>query len=230
MVWNKTIIDKVRKLRVNGHTYYEICQKIKRRIPKSTLSYWCQDIKLPADFRRRIAKINVENREKGRLAALEANRIKREKFLNKLKKKNLHLIAGLNKREKKLLLAIFYLCEGSKYPSTQCLKFASTDPEIIKFFLFLLRESFAIDESKFRVETICRADQELSLIVGYWQKVARISKDLFYRPRIDKRTIGKKTRNKNYKGVCVIIYFDTSIQLELQLLSRSLIGGYSSVG
>jgi hypothetical protein len=90
--------------------------------------------------------------------------------------------------------------------------------------------SFTLDGSKFRVEILCRADQNLKALVDYWQKITNLDRSLFYKPRIDKRTIGKKTKKKDYKGVCVIDYFDTGIQLELQLLGESLIRGYSSVG
>lgn len=222
--------DKSRKLRAEGYTYSEIKKRLSREIPKSTLSYWCREVKLPSFYDKKLVEINANNREKGRLIALEVNKQKRQRFLDKLKNKNLHLVKNLSQRDKKLLLAIFYLTEGAKHPTTQYLKFASTNPEIIRFFLFLLRKSFNLDESKFRVEIMCRADQDLESLVNHWQSVTDINKQLFYRPRIDKRTIGKKTRKENYKGVCVIDYFDTSIQLELQLLGESLVRGYSSVG
>ncbi|MBU3957013.1 hypothetical protein KKI19_01890 [Patescibacteria group bacterium] len=230
MKWEGRLKDKAKDLRSRGYTYFEICKSLEKKVPKSTLSYWCREVKLPSFYKRKLAKINADNREKGRQVALTVNRLKRKKFLEGLKNKNLPLIKELNQRDRKLLLTSLYLAEGAKYPVTQYLKFASIDPGMIRFFLLLLRKSFNIDESKFRIEILCRADQDLNTLVNYWQKVTNIKRRLIYKPRIDKRTIGKRTKKKDYKGVCVIDYFDTSIQLELQLLGESLIRGYSSAG
>lgn len=230
MKWNSQLKNKAKKLRSRGYTYSEICESLKKKVSKSTLSYWCREVKLPSFYKRKLAKINAINREKGRLIAIEVNKLKRKQFLEDLKNKNLPLIKELNQRDRKLLLTSLYIAEGCKYPTTQYLKFASIDPGIIKFYLFLLRKSYNLDESKFRIEILCRADQDLNSLINYWQKVTNIKKRLIYKPRIDKRTIGKETKKKAYRGVCVIDYFDTAIQLELQLLGESLIRGYSSTG
>lgn len=228
MNWGGDLKRRVKQLRSKGYTYSEICKKLRKKIPKSTLSFWCHGVKLPNFYAQKITNLNLSNAEKGRQIALVVNKLKRKQFLDGLKNKNLHLIRNLDQRDKKLLLAVFYLAEGSKHPSTQHLRFASISPDIIKFFLFLLKEVFVLDKSKFRVQILCRADQNLDKLINYWQKITNIDRKLIYKPRVDKRTIGKKTRKKNYRGVCVIDYFDTSIQLELQLLGKSLIKEYIS--
>lgn len=230
MKWDDSTKKRTRALRARGYTYSEILCKLKKKIPKSTLSFWCRDIKLPAFYKVKIAKITAKNSEKGRKIAVRVNRERREAFLTSLRNKNLHLIKNLSQETKKLLLAILYHAEGSKHPSTRHLRFASTDPKTVQFFLNLLYQYFKLDRSKFRVEILCRADQHTGKLIKFWSKITGIDLDLFYKPRVDKRTIGKKTKKKDYKGVCVIDYFDTSIQLELQLLGESLIRGYSSVG
>lgn len=230
MRWKCSTKEKAKILRAEGYTYSEISRKLKKRVPKSTLSFWCKSVELPDFYKEKIKKISAKSGEKGRKVALEVNRAKRKEFLNQLREKNLYLIKNLNRRTKKLLLATLYHAEGSKHPSTRHLRFASSDPKTIQFFLNLFHQCFTLDKSKFRLEIICRADQNVGKLIKFWFKTTKINTKLFYKPRIDKRTIGKKTKKKDYKGVCIIDYFDTSVQLELQLLGESLIRGYSSVG
>jgi hypothetical protein len=47
-----------------------------------------------------------------------------------------------------------------------------------------------------------------------------IPERLFYKARIDPRTIGKETKNKNYKGVLRIDYLSTRTQLDLETLAN----------
>lgn len=86
----------------------------------------------------------------------------------------------------------------------------------------LLYKCFFISNDKFRVTIQCRADQNISELEKFWQSITSINRSQFYKTRIDKRTINKKTRKSNYMGVCVIDYFDTKIQLELEVLSSSI--------
>jgi len=226
MRWDVDTKNKIIKLRIKGYTYGEIRQKIGEKIAKSTLSHMCRKVKLPKFYQQKIDLINVKNREKGRRIALEISRLKKDKLIHELKNKNLDLIKDLNQRDRMLILAIFHLSEGGKYPVTRYLRFGNSNTNIIKLFLFLLRKSFILDESKFRVEILCRADQNINFLIDYWQEVTGINKNLFYKPRVDKRTIGKPTKKKDYRGVCVINYLSSKLQLELQLLGESLCKKY----
>ena len=60
------------------------------------------------------------------------------------------------------------------------------------------------------------------MIKKFWHKITGISLKQFYPTYVDKRTKGKKTKKKGYKGVCAIHYFDTEIQLELELLADAI--------
>lgn len=223
MPWEKEIKQSAKKLRGRGLTYPEIRKKLGKDVPQSTLSNWCHKVKLPSFYQEKIKKIVLKNQIKARKLAVLANRKRREHFLEKIRRKNKNFLKDTDEKTLKLLLGILYLAEGAKHPSTRSLKFASSDPEIIKFFLRSLKKCFKLNDSKFRVEIICRADQNLNDLKAYWQKITKINEALFYKPRIDKRTIGKKTKKKDYKGVCVIVYFDASIQIELQSLGRLIV-------
>lgn len=222
MRWNQTTKNKAKNLRKQGKTYSEICNLLKKDVPKSTLSYWFKDVELPKSYFQRLKKINEKNRlkasEQARIENLKRHKLK----IKNLKNKNKHLIKLINKKVGKLMLAMLYLAEGGKYPSTKGLMFGSSRSGIIKLFLALLKNCYTIDNSKFRATVNCRADQNKERLESFWRNISQIPKKQFYETRVDPRSVGKKTNKKNYKGVLKINYFDTRLQLEIQLLGQYL--------
>ena|SRR3972149_7568071 len=211
------------KLRLRGKTYSDINTKLNTNFTNSTLSSWLNNLVL-TDFYKKRLKENIDRKlSKARIKAHETNRKKRLEYLEALKNKNLQLLNSLNLPVQKILLSVLYLAEGSKHKNTPFLSLGSSDPAIIKFYLSLLKKCFKIDNSKFRIRIQCRADQNIKSLENFWQKITGVTFERFYPTYIDKRTIGKKTLKKNYKGVCAVYYFDTSIQLELELLAISVI-------
>lgn len=93
---------------------------------------------------------------------------------------------------------------------------------MIKLFIALLRRCYQIDEAKFRLTLQCRADQQQSRLLRFWGDTTQIPITQHYKPIIDKRSIGKPTQKPEYKGVCVIEYFDVNLQCELQFLGEYL--------
>jgi hypothetical protein len=220
----KTILkEKAVKLRRNGYTYSDINKKLKKNIPKSTLSKWFKNLTLSPKqntvLRKNISDKLIRSQQK----AWRVNKKRRVEYLKSLKDKNIYLLQFLNKDIQKLLLSILYLGEGAKSKSTEHLSLGSSSASIIRLYLSFLKTCFKIDNSKFRVRIQCRADQNIKDLENYWQHVTGIQKKQFYLTYIDKRTINKPTLYKNYKGVCTIMYFDRSIQFELEFLANSVI-------
>lgn len=215
----KDIKNKIVKLRQQGKTFKEILEITSLDIPKSTLSYLCRNISTPKGYAERVRKINLENLKEARINAVLVNKQKQEKICRELENINNNLANYINTEVCKLLLSMLYLGEGSKYISTRSLRLGSSSPLIIKLYLKLLNKCFPISNNKFRVTIQCRADQSIPELESFWQSITNINYNQFYKTRIDQRTINKKTKKNNYMGVCVIDYFDTKIQLELELLS-----------
>lgn len=222
-MYARELIESARKLRLQGKTYSDIQKSLNRNFHKSTLSYWFKDLKLTSQ-QEKILKINVDTKLKiSQRKAWKINKRRRIIYLNSLKDKNLYLLPILNKDVQKLLLAMLYLGEGAKSKSTKYLSLGSSNSKIVKLYLMLLGNCFKIDNSKFRIRIQCRDDQNIYLLEKYWQNLTKIPKEQFYPTYVDKRSIGKPTLHKDYKGVCAVHYFDRSIQLELELLSESMI-------
>jgi len=195
---------------------------LKASIPKSTLSGWCKNVPLPVFYEEKIKKLTSKHLEKIRELALLANKKKQEQLLNTLRAKNEHLVKYLNKDVWKLLLSILYLGEGSKHRSTRVLVLGGSDPKVIQLYLKLLYKCFPLSKKKFRVGIGCRADQNVKELEKYWHSITKIPLSQFHKTQIDKRTIGRKTERKDYKGVCRIVYYDTKIQLELEQLAQQI--------
>ncbi len=210
--------NQVRNLRSRGLTYREICTQIKHHIPKGTLSSWLKDVPLSSDYYQKIKDLGYDNIYK----AQAHNKKALSERLNQLRDKNIDLVQYINKPVGKLLLATLYWCEGNKYPGSRCLRFGNSDSKMITLFITLLRQCYQIDESKFRMTIQCRSDQNQVDLSAYWTTITGIPSTQQYKSRVDSRSIGKSTLKLNYRGVCVIDYFDTNLQCELQFTGEYL--------
>ena len=209
---------------MKGKTYTEIRSALNTDIPKSTLSDWCRDIILPEAYYQRVENLNRVNLNKGRSIAAKLLQERQKFFYKELHTKNAVLLDAFNSNTqvRKITLAVLYLAEGSK-TKRGSLMFGNSDPLIIQIFLRLLRESYDINESKFRCTVQCRADQRIPSLEKFWTRITSISLKQFYMARVDKRTIGQKSRKTDYKGVCRIDYFSSIIDLELKYIAQMIL-------
>jgi len=214
---------RVISLRKSGKTYGEIIKLIGENIPKSTLSDWCSKIYLTSNEKQIIDKKIKENCKKGMEIARIINKRRRGEYLKSIIDRNQHLSKILDDvNVAKVTLSILYLGEGSKNIKRSSLCFGNSDPFVIDLFLNLIRKCYKVDEKKFRCTILCRADQDIINLEKFWQKVTKIAKSQFYRTRVDSRTIGKPSKNLNYKGVCRIDYFSADIFLDLMQIPKTI--------
>lgn len=222
--------EKARALREQGKTYSEIKRELGVEIPKSTLSDWCAAIKLPACYQDKIAKLVSKNREKSRAIALVVKKEKRNQFLKGLIDNNFCLIKKLaDKGVLKIILAIIYSCEGSKWHSHSGLLLGNSDPALLRFYIKLLKICYpnVINDEVFRCRVSYRADQDINELNAFWSKELGVPLHHFYKSKPDPRTIGKPTKKKDYKGVCVITSRGSEIQLELEAIAKILFANFS---
>lgn len=210
-------------LRKQGKTYSEIQKELRKQIPKSTLSYWCRNIKLPSWYNDKIRKINNKNLNRAQKIALVINRKKRETFLEYVKSEASKTILLLDERNLKIILATLYLGEGAKWKGHSGLMLGSSDPNIILLYLELLKRCYNIKPNKIKCRICYRVDQDIKKLERFWSKITNISLKNFYKTKPDPRTFGKKTLKKDYKGVCVLMCKGSDIQLELEQITNLLL-------
>jgi hypothetical protein len=214
------------KLRKAGKTYVQICEDLKVRIPKSTLSEWCRDIPLPSGYQRKIREYNLYTLQKARKYARQAIEAKKQRKINAIRNNNSRFSGIITDKDiAKVALVSLYLGEGFKNPKRGSLAFGNSDAFIISFFLYLLRISYNIDEGKFRCTVQCRADQDAEFLKKYWSGITNIPLAQFYKSLIDPRTVGKPSKKADYKGVCKIDYFSADIFHELLELPKIIFKG-----
>jgi len=228
-----TLREKVRKLRSRGKTYTEIRQTLGVFIPKSTLSYWCQDVTLPNWYVAKIKNLNHKSFAKAQVMAWASMRRKRELFLDKVRQEAKGVLKKFNSENLKTILAMLYLGEGAKWKGHSGLLLGSSDPTVILLYISLLGKCYKIKLSQLKCRISYRADQNIRELERYWSDITGIPEENFYKTKPDPRTRGKKTKKNNYKGVCVITCAGSHIQLELEEIAKILLKklrAHSSVG
>lgn len=222
-VYAQKIKLKARTLRSKGWSIGEISLKI--CIPKNTISGWVKDIKLTKSQIKRIKEKELTSRAAGRLIAAKLLREKVEKWKQGIREKVKYFgqFPFGDPEIGKLICGLLYLCEGAKYPASRYLHFGNSDSEIIYFFINLLRKTYDIDEDKLRFSIGYRYDQNYEELKNYWSNLIGIPASRCLNAKPDMRTKGKPTLRKDYRGVCRIIYYDTSLQFELQSIGEAII-------
>lgn len=217
---------EARKLRSRGKTYSEIMSALCVKLPKSTMAEWCRGVVLPKSYWKKLDKINKYNYEKAREAAWIANKEKRERFLNELLKNSNNLKNKIrDPGVLKAILATLYLGEGSKWKGHRGLMLGSSEPTIVLLYVKLLEKCYKIKPEQLRFRISYRADQNINMLQKYWARLIGVPLSNFYKTIPDPRTIGKKTKKKDYMGVCVATCAGTHIQLELEEIPKIILKG-----
>ncbi|MAF79913.1 hypothetical protein CL629_02415 [bacterium] len=221
-MYEKSLVEKAKRLRRQGKTFPEVCVNLHHEIPKGTMSYWFKDVKISRQGGERLQGIYRQNQQRGRDRAIEKKREVRERYLRVVRKESARLARRLeDKQVSKILLAGLYFSEGGKC-GRGFLLFGNSDPKMIELFLGLLRYVYETEAGKFRCTVQCRADQNIQKLEKFWSETTKIPFSLFYKARVDPRSIGKKTKKKDYKGVCRIDYFSARIFNELMIIAEAL--------
>lgn len=223
---NAQIKSKIIILRKKGKTFSEINSILGLKLAKSTISYICRNIVLPDWYNDKVQVISSLNLKRARETAFILQKNMKAQKVSNIDEKVHHLIPFLgNNNVAKIVLSVLYAAEGSK-GDRGALMFGNSDPYLVKLFLTMLRQTFNIEERKFRCTVQGRADMDFSYLENFWSKVTQIPKNNFYKPQIDKRTIGKVSKKQGYKGVCRIDYFSSAIDLELKRIINSINQNY----
>lgn len=213
------IREEARRLRRLGWSLGEIAKQLGP--PKNTLTVWLRGIELSPEQRKRLylreAEANGRNRalgsdahRKGRLKRIQQQQERAEAFLSGLE--NMHQINHI-------AAAMLYLGEGAK--GEGAFAFANSNPQIVQYWMYLMRASFQVDETKFNIQILSRYDQDWDQLFAYWKNITGIQRATRSIP--DPRTVGKPTKRKNYMGVCRINYYDVSLRRYLDALAHGLI-------
>lgn len=211
------------ELRKNGKTYSEIRRKL--GISKSTLSNWLSKYPLSETELRAVKEGVKRNKD----IAVERCRItkqkKREKRLSDVyngEKKN---YLPLSFREIEVAGLFLYWGEGSKNLKG-AVSLSNTDPEVLKFYLFWLKNSFKIPTSKIRIMVHLYKDMDIERELAYWSNELKISITLFSKPYI-KNSLRSDIDQKGYgHGTCNVIICDVRLKEKIMMGIKAIADYY----
>lgn len=206
---------KAIKLRKQGFSIKEISQKLE--IAQSTASLWLRDISLSPKAEKRLEQRISQGQFASARNRKEKSAILKEKYI-----KNgfelLDIYKG-NKDHFKIFCALLYYCEGAK--SGDYFQFTNSDPGLIKVFLRLLRESFSIDESKFRISLHLHSYHSNKKQIKFWSGITNVAINQFIKP-YRKHNSGKRVKT-NYQGCVNIKYYDANLAKEILGIGQAFI-------
>lgn len=207
------------KLRKRGKSIRDIESNLD--IAKSTLSGWFRNVKLTKKQKEILHKKWLKALVKARLKASEFHRNQRLERIRKIEEEVKKFISNitLDNITAELILAAFYLAEGSKAGGR--IEIASANPDILAGFWKLIQFLYPIEKSRVRCYLHLRLDQSEEKFKNYWSKILNIPKSQFIKSQFDKRTISPTY--KNYKGVCTVYYSDTNLQRRINAIGKELL-------
>jgi transcriptional regulator with XRE-family HTH domain len=205
------IKNKAKRLRNKGYSLREIATKL--GISVSTTSIWVGNIALNTEAQQRLQTRKILGQYKSAQKIKQKSELKRQQYENKAKITLSHI--KYNRAVNKLTASILLWTEGSKSAQSY-ISFINSDPLMIKTFLYLIRNSFSVEENKFRALIHMHEYHNEKYLFAFWQKVTRLPQSLFSKSYIKPHT-GKRIRD-NYMGSLRIRYYDAKIALELRAI------------
>lgn len=202
MIEKKKQKERAIEFREAGLSYSEILSRVP--VAKSTLSVWLRSIGLSKPQVQRITEKRLAASLRGGRMRKEARIAEAQKILNNSKSQ----IGPLSQREVWLIGASLYWAEGSKekeyHPGTG-LKFTNSDPKMIKFFLFWLKNCLKIPKQEiyFQLYLHDMYKMKLEQILSFWEKETGFGRDHFngvYFKR-NKENTKRKNIGEGYLGV-----------------------------
>ncbi len=213
------LLPQAIQLRQKGYLYSEIASQL--GIAKSTAYVWTHEVIL-TEAATAAHTHRTKQAQLAKVAHLAGLNRLRHKNRDEALRANAHDIVQSVKfsdAHKKILCAVFFWCEGGKDVAGG-LHFINSDPVMMRLFLTLLRQSFSLDESKFRAIIHLHDYHDPARQLEFWSGVTDIPKSQFYRPYIKPHT-GKNNR-AGYPGCLSVRYLDVALGKSLQMIYTEL--------
>lgn len=158
---------RARALREQGLPLSDIATAL--GVSKSSVSLWVRDVQFEPLPRRR-----------GRRRAPNALALRKQAEIDRLLQEGRDRIGRLSEREFLVAGAALYAGEGAK--TNGAVKFANSDPRMIRFFCAWLRHFFDVDESRLRMRLYLHQGLDLDAAIGYWSALTEIPRSQFVKP------------------------------------------------
>jgi transcriptional regulator with XRE-family HTH domain len=198
---------QARELRAQNRTLQDIADLL--GVSKSSVSLWVRDVPFTPSKRR----YGPQRRP---------NRLHEEKLaqIAELNQAGLELIGTMSADAFLAAGVALYAGEGAK--TDDAVKFANTDPAMIRFFCRWLRTFFVIDETRMRVCVYLHEGLDLEAAEAFWSEVTEVPRSQFRKPY---RAVADASirRNKHEYGCVYVVYSCSRTHRAVMGLVRALL-------
>ena len=203
-----------RELRAEGKLLADIATEL--GVSKSSVSVWVRDV----DFTPSKRRYGPQRRP---------NRLHDEKLrqIEELNREALECIGTLTDAAFFAAGIALYAGEGSKTDGS--VRFANTDPSMVRFFCAWFRQFFEFDESRLRVRVYLHDGLDLEAAEAFWSQVTRIPRGQF---RKAYRAVPDPTirRNKHEHGCVYVELYCSKTHRRIMGLVRALLDSQAIPG
>jgi transcriptional regulator with XRE-family HTH domain len=181
---------RARELRAESWTLADIAAEL--GVAKSSVSRWVRDVDFEPNPRRTARKRGPNKLQRAKAAEIERFRIEGIERVGELTEREF-LMAGLG----------LYAGDGSKTGNE--VKFANSNPDLIRLFCAWFRTFFDIDEARLRIRLYLHEGLDLEAAVAHWSVVTNVASSQFTKPY---RAPADATRRraKHVHGCCHVCY------------------------
>ena len=206
-------------LRRRGLLYTQIAHEL--QVPKSTVHGWLRNLGLTPSEQVAIKASLAQSKAQAVVSMIAARRnsIAADERALAAEAANVVANASLDKNTQKIICAVMFWCEGQKDVGSG-IKFINSDPVMMRSFITLLRESFIVDESKFRALLHLHDYHDEQKQLTFWSEVTGIPLSQFYKSYRKPHT-GRNTRD-GYPGCLSLRYGDVRLGKLLKMIYSSL--------
>lgn len=195
-------------MRKRGLSYSDIENRI--HVPRSTLSFWLSEIKLPDELKKKL-----EAKRMAGIKKASAKRIlKLQKNIQDIKTSSAKNIKQISKKELWLIGVVLYwrerLLSGSESDIRKGVKFTSSDPYLVKLFLKWLKDIGGIKNNEIDFD-IFMSDVDkgnkavINEAISFWSEVTEFPENwftkIYYHKSKQKRKRGGRNTKKNKFGL-----------------------------
>lgn len=197
-------------LRESGLSLNEIVRDLK--VAKSSVSLWVRDVKLTP------TQLGVLN-SKGFSVGVIENRRETRLLNEKNKRQAVMEKAGedfklLSKSDLKVIGCMLYWAEGGK-TQRGSVRFANSDPAMIKIMMRFFREICKVPESRFRGHIHTFSHLNRIHAEKYWASISQISRSQFFRTYVKKSIASQNKKDSLPFGTFDIYVCDTNLFLTI---------------
>lgn len=197
---------KVQFLRKQGMSYNKILEKIP--VAKSSVSVWCNEIKLTRKQNQKIENMRRKGRKIAAKKAGETLSKRRKKEIKEIKFLVKKEIRKLTRYQIKIIGAMIYWAEGDK---TNGVGITNSDPQLIKFMIYWLETIFKIPRHKLKAYLNIHANQDEKRARKYWSRITKIPLNRFGKTYIKPQGTGHR-KNILYNGIIKVKYSNEDLR------------------